>query len=210
MRTLGNRRLLAMCSLLLAISYLLISGCTHAIPRFGTGGRYNEGEDQFLRGRGGDMDKAIVALESVVRENPMYKNSLTLLGRAYYRKGRYQDVYAILQRALAVNKEDEIAWLVLGLTQLRQGEEQKGLETLKGAITLVSKVATSGYRDFPDWDARGVIRSSIRRVVLLVTKGLDEKENLFMVAETLLTQIDDEENFQRVETVRRHRREYGG
>ena len=26
-------------------------GCNHAIPRFGVGGRYEEGMDQFLRGR---------------------------------------------------------------------------------------------------------------------------------------------------------------
>jgi len=158
--------------LLLAISYLLISACTHAIPRWGIGGRYLEGRDQFLRGRGGDMDKAIVALESVVRQDATYRDSLTLLGRAYYNRGRYQDAYMILQRALAVIKEDEIAWLVLGMTELRLGQDQKGLETLKGALTLVSKVSINGYRDFPEWDRQGLVRSSIRRAVLFATKGL--------------------------------------
>ncbi|HME61909.1 MAG TPA: tetratricopeptide repeat protein, partial [Candidatus Binatia bacterium] len=68
------------------------------------------------------MDKAIVALESVVGQDPTYKSSLTYLGRAYYRKGRYRDAFAILQRAVAVNKEDEQAWLVLGVTELRLGQ----------------------------------------------------------------------------------------
>jgi tetratricopeptide (TPR) repeat protein len=86
---------------------IALIGCTHAIPRFGIGGRYEEGRDQFFRGKGGDMDRAVAALEYVVSRDPLYKNSLTYLGRAYYRKGRYQDAFAILQRAVAVNKDDE-------------------------------------------------------------------------------------------------------
>jgi len=183
---------------LLAISFFFVSACTHAIPRLGTGGRYLEGRDQFLRGRGGDLDKAIVALESVVRDNPTYKDSLTLLGRAYYGKERYQDAYAILQRALAVNKDDEIAWLTLGLTQMRIEENEKGLETLKGAITLLSKVSVSGYRDFATWDSNHVVRASIRRTVLLINKGLEAKADLIRTTETLLSRMDDEENSLRI------------
>ena len=55
------------------------------------------------------MNRAIIALESVVKEDPTYRDSLTLLGRAYYRQGRYQDARQILMRAVAVNKDDEIA-----------------------------------------------------------------------------------------------------
>lgn len=193
---------------LFAISYLLISGCTHAIPRIGMQGRYLEGKDQFLRGRGGDMGNAIVALESVVREDPTYKDSLTLLGRAYYRAGRYQDAYAILQRAVAVNKNDEIAWLVLGLTELKLGQNQKGLETVKGGITLLSKASVKGYRDYEDWDSKNLVRSSIQRTAFLAAKGLEEKDNLLRAAETLLVRIDDEENFQRIDSMQEYRRGY--
>src|ERR1043166_5587050 len=130
--------------LLAAASLALVAvACSSAsIPRFGAGGRYEEGREQFLRGRGGDMDRAVDALEFVVSRDPTYKSSLMYLGRAYYRKARYQDAYAILQRALAVNNEDEQAWLALGITQLRLGQNEKGLETLKGGITLASKVMT--------------------------------------------------------------------
>lgn len=174
------------------------------------GGRYEEGKDQFLRGRGGDMDRAIIALESVVKENPSHRDSLTLLGRAYYRRGRYEDARQILMRAVAVNKDDEIAWLVLSMAMLRLGENEKGLETLKGAITLLSKVSVNGYRDFPVWDINGLVRSSIRTTVHLATKGLEEKENLLRAAETLLTRLDEEENFQRFETPRQRRKDLGG
>ena len=112
------------------------------------------------------MNRAIIALESVVKEDPTYRDSLTLLGRAYYRMGRYEVARQILERTLAyVNKDDEIAWLVLSMAMLRMGENEKGLETLKGAITLVSKKSVDGYRDYPAWDKNGVVRTAIRRTV---------------------------------------------
>ena len=39
-------------------------GCNHAIPRFGVGGKYEEGMDQFYRGRAGNMAVAVTSLES--------------------------------------------------------------------------------------------------------------------------------------------------
>jgi tetratricopeptide (TPR) repeat protein len=187
--------------LFLALGAGFFAGCgsifTHDIPRFGIGGHYNEGKEQFLRGRGGDMDKAIAALDSVVNDDPTYKDSLTLLGRAYYNKGNYEVARQVLQRALLVNKEDEIAWLALGLAQLRLGEDEKGIETLQGAITLISKVSRSGYRGFPNWDSKGLVRSYIARSVVDVRKGPGAKASLIRNIETLLARIDDEENYQK-------------
>ena len=161
--------------LLFAIFYSLfailsVSGCSTL--RFGVGGRYLEAKEEITRPRGGDINKAIANLEAIVRENPTYQESLTLLGRAYYKKGRYQDASLILQRALAVNKDDEIAWLVFGLTQLRLGEDQKGLETLKGALTLAGKEMKEYYRGFQYWDRQGRVRIAIRRAVASAIKGL--------------------------------------
>ena len=180
-----------------AFACLALTSCSNTIPRFGVGGQYEEGRDQFLRGRGGDMDKAVVALESVVSQDPTYKHSLTYLGRAYYRKERYKDAYAILQRAVAVNKDDEVAWLAFGATQLRLGQNDKGIETLKGGITLASKVLGEGYKNYDRWDIRGTIRASIRRCAFYLTKGPEEKENILQSTDRLLALIDDEENFQK-------------
>lgn len=154
------------------------------------------------------MDQAILELESVVRENPTYKDSLTLLGRAYYNKTRYQDAAAILQRAVAVNKDDEIAWIVLGAARLRLNQDEQGVEALKGGITLLSKATTDGYRDYPMWDTRGIIRASIRRTAFILTKEGNNKQELLSEVNTLLARIDDEDNFQRGDTQRRFRRDY--
>jgi tetratricopeptide (TPR) repeat protein len=143
------------------------------------------------------MDKAVVAMEYVVSQDPTYKHSLTYLGRAYYRKERYKDAYAILQRAVAVNKDDEVAWLAFGATQLRLGQNDKGIETLKGGITLASKVLGEGYKNYERWDIRGTIRASIRRCAFYLTKGPEEKENILQSTDRLLALIDDEENFQK-------------
>ena len=181
-----------------AILITALIGCSaQNIPRFGVGGRYEEGKDQFLRGRGGDMDTAIDALEFVVSKDPAYKNSLMYLGRAYYRKGRYQDAHAILQRALALDQEDELAWLAFGVTQLRIGQVDKGLESLKGGITLASRVMVDGYHNYTYWDTRGLIRASIRRSAFLLTKGTEEKDNVIQATDRLLAVVDEEENFQK-------------
>jgi tetratricopeptide (TPR) repeat protein len=185
-----------LCSVIFALS-IITSACTHAIPRFGIGGQYEEGKEQFLRGRGGDMDKAVVALESVVSQDPTYKDSLTYLGRAYYRKGRYQDAFMILQRAVAVNKNDEIAWLALGATQLRLGQTDAGIETLKGGVTLANGALVDGYRHYVYWDNQGTVRNTLRRSVFLLTKGAEEKDNIVQTTDRLLLLIDDEMNFQR-------------
>src|SRR5512135_953205 len=182
---------------IVSVIVMVMAGCTFEPPRFGVGGRYEEGRDQFLRGRGGDMDKAIAALESVVSQDPTYKSSLMYLGRAYYRKARYQDAFAVLQRAVAVNKEDEQAWLALGVTQLRLGQDEKGVETLKGGVTLANKTMVDGYHNYLYWDTRGLIRASLRRTAFLLTKGVDEKKNIVESTDRLLVLIDDEDNFQK-------------
>ena len=189
---------------------LLVSCTSESIPRFGVGGRYEEGRGEFLRGRGGDMDRAIAALEYVVSQDPTYKQSLTYLGRAYYRKARYRDAFAVLQRALAVDKEDEMAWLTLGLAQLRLNQDEKGMESLKGGVTLANKVWVDGYHNYLYWDTRGVVRASLRRSAFLLTKGLEEKDNIIQTTDRLLALVDEEENFQKNTRTQNERPLYGG
>ena len=184
--------------------------CNHAIPHFGIGGHYEEGREQFLRGRAGDMELAVKAFEGVVAEDPTYKFSLTYLGRAYYIKGRYQDAFAILQRAVAIHNDDEMAWMALGLTQMRLGQNDKGVESLKGGITLASKVMVDGYHNYLYWDTRGLIRASMRRSAFLLAKGVEERDNIIQNTDRMLLLIDDEDNFQRNTRIQNNRPLYGG
>jgi tetratricopeptide (TPR) repeat protein len=129
----------------------------------------------------------------VVSRDPLYRDSLTLLGRAYYKGRRYRDAFQILKRALAVNREDEIAWITLGLTQLRLRDDERGLESFKGGITLLLKVSKDGYRGLDVWDVNGSVRRTIRKAVLFAAKGLEEKKRIIRSGEILLDRIDEEE-----------------
>ena len=193
MRACGKSRHSLVGYILLAFSFHSMSGCSRPDWYVGVGGKYNEAKLELVRRTGGNVDKAIVNLESIVQQDPTYRDSLTLLGRGYYKKGRYFDAHMILQRALAVNKDDEIAWVVFGLTQLRLGDNQKGLESLKGGLTLLSRAMKDGYRGFEAWDLSGRVRSSLQRSALLVIKGLDDRENLISTTDVLLARIDEEE-----------------
>lgn len=177
-----------------SVLVLSLSGCWRPAG-IGVGGNYNDallelGKTQ----RGGNVRKAIGHLEYVVRRNPRYKDSLTQLGRAYYYAGRYASSLEVLKRALTLNREDEIGWIVLGLTQLRQGDDEAGLESFKGGLTLLVRATREGYQEVPEefWDSRGVVRRAMRRSISLARKGVVEKRRIIQSGELLLHRVDRE------------------
>ena len=147
-----------------------------------------------MRKAGGNIPAAITHLEDAVRKDPFYLDSLSQLGRAYYYGGLYKRAFEVLKRAVAVNEQDEIGWIVLGLTQLRLGDDEKGVESFKGGITLFIKNSKEGYKDIDHlfWDTRGVVRRTVRRSVFLSRKGAEEKKKIIRIGEILLKRIDRE------------------
>ena len=67
-------------------------------------------------------------------------------------------------------------------------QNEKGIETLKGGITLASKVMVEGYHHYERWDIRGTIRTAIRRCAFYLTKGVEE--NIIQSTDRLLVLID--------------------
>lgn len=185
---------LAICYSLFAISFLLLSGCGRP-GGIGLGGRYLDGRGEVMR-PAGDVKLAIAKLEEVVEKDPFYRDSLTLLGRAYYRDRRYHDALQILKRALAVKQDDEIAWVALGLTQLRLADDENGLKSVQGGLTLLGRVSKGGYRGYQFWDRNGLVRAGLRRAVLDATKGLEEKRRIIESTEALLARVDEETRLQ--------------
>ncbi len=176
---------------------LLASGCSvldFRLPAIGKAGKYRTAKRELAKPRGAGASTAVPLLEAIVKADPFYRDTLTLLGRGYYQQRRYQDALQLLQRAVLVDAEDEIAWLLLGLTQLRLGNDQKGLESFKGGLSLLYVKATKyGYRGYESWDVNKLVQSSIRRAIFQVQKGgLDNKERLIRSGELILIGIDDE------------------
>ena len=180
--------------LLCALALTVATGCWRPAG-IGVAGNYNDAVLELGKNRkGGEVNKAIVHLEYVVRKDPRYRDSLTQLGRAYYYAGRYQAAFEVLKRALVVNEKDEIGWIVMGLAQFRRGDDEKGLQSLKGGLTLLAKATGEGYKDFtPEfWDFRGVVRRSLRRNIALARKGVIAKSRILVAGEDLLHRIDRE------------------
>ena len=169
-----------------------LAGCWRP-PGIGVGGKYNDALTELGKTqRGGNVNRAVVDLEYVVRKNPRYKDSLTQLGRAYYYAERYSAAFEVLKRAVTLNRDDEVAWIVIGLTQLRRGDDEQGLESLKGGLTLLATATRGGYRDIEEelWDRRGLVRRSLRRSISLARKWVGEKGTILPTAELLLHRID--------------------
>jgi tetratricopeptide (TPR) repeat protein len=183
--------LFSICISLFVIGLLSLLACWRPAG-LGIGGRYLEAKREITKPRG-NLNKAISDLDYVVRRDPFYKESLTLLGRAYYQSRRYRDAFQILRRALAVNRKDEIAQIAMALTQLRLGDDERGLERFKGGITLLIQASKDGYRGYEFWDKKGVIQRTLRRAVIFASRGLEEKKRIILVGEILLARIDDEE-----------------
>lgn len=193
---------------------LLASGCSildFRLPAIGKAGKYRTAKRDLAKPRGAGASTAVALLEAIVKEDPFYRDTLTLLGRAYYQQRRYQAALQILQRAVLVDKEDEVAWLLLGLTQLRSGNDQQGLESFKGGLSLLYKKATKyDYRGYDSWDKNKLVQGSIRRAIFQVQKGgLENKQRLIRSGELILTRIDDEVRDQSSDKAVEELSEYG-
>ena len=78
---------------------------------------------------------------------------------------------------------------------MRLGQTDKGMDSLKGGITLAHKVMVEGYHNHKNWASRGVVRGALRRSAFLLAKGPEEKDNILQTNDRLLALVDDEENF---------------
>jgi tetratricopeptide (TPR) repeat protein len=155
------------------------------------------GRQLLTKPQGGGVSEAVSHLEQAAKKDPYYKDTLTLLGRAYYYQKRYRDSLWVLQKALDVNKRDEIAWMTLGITQFRLGEDEKGLESLQTGLGLLNQASKGGYRGYLYWDRNGAVRASIRKAILQVAEeGLNGKEQIIRSSEILLARLDNEERSQ--------------
>jgi tetratricopeptide (TPR) repeat protein len=194
----------------LSCAFLSTFGCSRPDWFIGGSGKYNEGKYELIRRVGGNIDKAIDRFESLAQEDPTYRDTLTQLGRAYYKKGRFQDAHVILQRAVAFNSQDEIAWMLFGITQLRLGDNVRGLESVRGGLTLFSKAtANHKYRHYDSWDPADRVNIATRRAVFSAVKGLEAKDELIRNVEVVLSAVDDEEFYQMFERPQQRKSQEG-
>jgi tetratricopeptide (TPR) repeat protein len=93
---------------------------------------------------------------------------LTYLGRAYYETGNFAEARSTLEKALARDKDDQLARLYLGLTLIRAGDPDRGRrETEAGLKGIYDWLEYITNRDSSGiyWDPGRQIRSDIERTL---------------------------------------------
>ena len=71
--------------------------------------------------------------KEVFTRNPEYASFYGVVGEYAEWEHRYDDIVSMMREATKIDPEDGKAWAALGLTQMRAGDEDKGLEAIKKA-----------------------------------------------------------------------------
>jgi tetratricopeptide (TPR) repeat protein len=106
---------------LLAVTAFLLLGACAGVE---TSGEFTRGRLALVRG---DRNTALANFKSVAAANPRYvarngplwESIWTYIGRAYYESGQYAEAREALEKAVTLEKGDQMARLYLGLTLAR-------------------------------------------------------------------------------------------
>ena len=192
---------------------LLLAGCT----AFTTGTQVQSGRRALLVN---DPEGALPYFLEAAQNDPNYvyrsvyfhEGIWTYVGRTQYATKRYAEARQSLERALALDTDDLLARLYLGLTLARSGDDTRGgkeiLAGMKGIYDWLEYINRS--RPFEAyWDPLREIRKAIE-VYLLRTPGNDVviSEGLIADAEWLGDKMEDEIERVRQDEQRQYQREF--
>ncbi len=169
---------------------LLIAVCA-GCATFAGGGQFQAGRRALLVG---DPETAQSYFSAVAEQEPNYVNVIqnyresvwTYLGRSQYETKRYPEARKSLERALSLDRDDQIAKLYLGLTQLRTGDQPAGLKQvesgMKGLYEWIEYMnRTRPFQAF--WDPSFQIRKQIDQTLASISSKDAGSENLIADAE---------------------------
>jgi tetratricopeptide (TPR) repeat protein len=157
---------------------LLLPGCLVLLV-FLSGCTAVQVSQDVQAGRGalqtGRPEVALGYLRRAAETDPNYtipyalrESVLTYLGVAYYETGNLTEARGTLEKALARDKDDDLARLYLGLTLMRGGdldrgrrEAESGLKGIYDWLENISARSSSGIF----WDPGRQIRSAIERAL---------------------------------------------
>ena len=174
----------------------LLAGCA----AFGAGGQFQSGRRALMAG---DPETAISYFTGVAEQQPNYFNVIqsyreniwTYLGRAQYEAKRYQEARKSLDRALSLDRDDQMARLYLGLTLARLGDEARGLKDveagLKGLYEWIEYMnRTRPFQAF--WDPSFQIRKQIDQSLAAISSRDIKREQLLADAEWVGKMFEEE------------------
>jgi tetratricopeptide (TPR) repeat protein len=166
----------------LALSSLVVffSGCTS----LQVNSEFGSGREAYLAGKN---DVALSYFQSTAQKDSAYtyygyafrQGIWSYVGRTEYAIGSFPQARQSLERALSLNRNEELARLYLGLTLVRSGDRQQGLKEMEGGMRAIydqTEYLTQNFRfslgQF--WDPGREIRTAIQdNLAMLSSREVD-------------------------------------
>ena len=186
-----------------------------------TGGEVQAGRQALLKG---SNETALGYFYSAAQRDPNYvyttgssprQGVWSYVGRTEYLTGRFPQARQTLERALAANREEDIARLYLGLTLAREGDRQRGIKEIESGmqginnfldyINQAQRFSIGQYWD-PGRDIRGAIQTNL---AMISGKDLDW-QRLIADTEWLGIRMEQESDLARRQEAQARSRDSGG
>lgn len=170
----------------------------------------------------GNNEAALAYFHSAAQKDPEYKHGTALkqgiwsyVGRTEYATGKLPQARQTLEKALSVNKDEDIARLYLGLTLARSGDRQSGLKEIEGGmrgihdwLEWVTEAHRFSFGQF--WDPAREIRKAIQGDLAMISSRDVDLQKLIADGEWLGKRIEEEgDKARRDETIDRDRNSGG-
>jgi tetratricopeptide (TPR) repeat protein len=152
----------------------------------------------------GNYQVALGHFQSAAQQNPNYVYGTMLqegvwsyIGRTQYLLGQLPQAQQTLEKALTQRKSNDVVNLYLGLTLVRLGERQKGLDDIqvgmKGIAQFINYVTQAFRYDIGQyWDPGHAIRNAIQQALALASSGNVDWQQLLTQGESIGMNFEQE------------------
>ena len=181
-------------------------------------GRFEPGVRALI---GGDDETALGFFQTVAESNPNFifttgssprQSIWSYVGRTQYLTDQFPQARQSLERAIAGDREENIARLYLSLTLIQLGERQAGLKEIEtglhGINDFINNIArTQGFNIGQFWDPNRDIRSAIQfNLEMISREGKDLNwQRLISDIERIALQMERETDLARRQESRERR-----
>ena len=170
----------------------------------------------------GQDETALAYFQSAAQIDPNYKYGSayqqgiwSYVGRTEYAVGRLPQARETLQKALAANKDEDIARLYLGLTLARSGDRQAGLKEIENGmrgihdwIEYITEAQRFSFGQF--WDPAREIRTAIQGDLAMISGREFDWQRLISDSEWVAKRMEEEGDKARNDETRDRNRDSEG
>jgi len=185
---------------MLRSTILLLAGLLAGCASLEVGGNFQSGRQALLRNQ---AEQALPYFLGAAQKDPDYvyrsmyfrEGIWTYVGRTEYTLGKLKDARQSLERALAKDQDDNLARLYLGLTLMRGGEHERGIEELRAGMAGLHDWLEYIERAHPFeayWDPTREIRGAIEKELEKIKAKDADREQLVADGEWLGKQMEEE------------------